>query len=188
MIRMSQSTKARQRVDSGHRNRRESRRQPHHESSFSFFSFISFKEAHWIHAYIHTYVLTYIQTYVCDANNSILKNFKQLFFSQTHTMTMHNTQVLTTTLQFHMPKILHPDGIRNRDLLYLRRTRWPLCQVAARCATNNSTAMLKSLNISHLNDIRNQVCQIFLGTAYQYWEIYTERPLNIPKGQKAQLQ
>jgi hypothetical protein len=53
--------------------------------------------------------------------------FLSLYFSQWNTMTMHIMFWQQHCTVHRDPKTLHPDGIRTRELLFCRRTRWPLC-------------------------------------------------------------
>jgi hypothetical protein len=62
--------------------------------------------------------------------------FNHYFFSNTHNgnaiLSFDNSTALYKDL-----KTLHPGGIRTRDLLFCRRTRWPLCHAGRHSDLNS---------------------------------------------------
>jgi hypothetical protein len=84
----------------------------------------------------------------CGLNPSIKKKILSIYFSQVHTQWQCILCSDNSIAMYKVLKTLHPGGIRTRDRLFCRRTRWPLC-LAARaqnryCKILNSTFLWKT--------------------------------------------
>jgi hypothetical protein len=75
---------------------------------------LRYKPGLWGILLVHNILCTY----------KFLKTFILLYYTQWHWILSYDN----STAMYKLLKTLHPGGIRTRDLLFWRRTRWALCQ------------------------------------------------------------
>jgi hypothetical protein len=102
---------------------------------------------------------------ICIFKKNIFQAF--IFLKYIHTMTMHIKLWQQHCNVYKFLKTLHPGGIRTQDLLFCRRTRWPLCHAARATSNQGLPDGLFSNQKSHcgeiVEDLRMENVEIFYG-------------------------